>query len=49
MKKTNEKSILANVLASLAQRSLSAAANSRCVYVFHQPKQPENIKKYRKF
>ncbi|MCI8936382.1 MAG: cyclic lactone autoinducer peptide [Lachnospiraceae bacterium] len=49
MKKTNKKPIVADALVSLAQRSLSSAANSRCAYVFHQPKQPENVKKYRKF
>lgn len=49
MKKTKEKLILANVLVSLAQTALYTAANSRCMYVYHQPKQPENVKRYRRF
>ncbi|MBQ3783599.1 MAG: cyclic lactone autoinducer peptide [Lachnospiraceae bacterium] len=28
---------------------LSVAANSRCMIIYHQPKQPETLKKFRKF
>lgn len=44
-----DKKTAAKALAALADKVLSATANSRCVYFFHQPKQPEAVKKYRKF
>lgn len=49
MKKTNSSKLIAKTLANVAENALSSAANSRCVFVYHQPKQPENLKKFRKF
>lgn len=49
MNKKEGKKVLANVATSVANTMLSSAANSRCVFVYHQPKQPENLKKSRKF
>lgn len=37
------------MLQSIAVFSLIIAANSRCYFIYHQPKQPLEIKKYRKF
>lgn len=48
MEKRNKK-ILAKTLVKVADNALSAAANSRCMYVYHQPKQPDAVKKFRKF
>ena len=48
MKKTEKRIVLANAMSSIAKFSIRAA-NSRCAFVFHQPKQPCDLKKYRKF
>lgn len=45
----NEKKTTAKALAAAAGKVLSATANSRCVLIFHQPKQPEAVRKFRKF
>ena len=47
MKKTEKRIVLANAMSSIAKFSIREAANSR--FVFHQPKQPCDLKKYRKF
>ena len=49
MKKTEKRIVLANAMSSIAKFSIREAANSRCAFVFHQPKQPCDLKKYRKF
>lgn len=49
MKKTNENKMLAKVASSVANAMMSSAANSRCVFVYHQPKQPAELKKFKKF
>lgn len=49
MKKTNENKMVAKVLAAVSTGMLKTAANSRCVFVYHQPKQPKELKKFRKF
>lgn len=33
----------------VATAMLTLTANSRCVFCYHQPKQPKELKKYRKF
>lgn len=48
MEKTNEKKVFANAILSVANVMLVIAANSRCAFVYHQPKQPE-LKRFRKF
>ena len=48
MMKKNNKPIIAKALASLAKSTMISAANSKCMFVYHQPKQPE-LKKFRKF
>lgn len=40
---------MARVLAAASSKALSAAANSRCMLIYHQPKQPEGLKRFRKF
>jgi cyclic lactone autoinducer peptide len=47
--KNNDNKLIAKVLTSVTNRMLSIAANSRCVSVYHQPKQPDAVKKFRKF
>lgn len=49
MRETKTKSVLAKVLTAMAVTSLSSAANGRCAYVYHQPKQPDAVRKYKKF
>lgn len=39
----------AKALTVMADRMLSFAANSKCIFIYHQPKQPEKLKKFRKF
>lgn len=46
-KKTGK--MMAKVLTAASDKALSAAANSRCMLIYHQPKQPENLKRFRKF
>lgn len=46
---TNKKTMMANVLKKLAETSMSTSANSRCMFIYHQPKHPEQLKKLRKF
>ena len=49
MKKTEKRIVLANAMSSIAKFSIREAANSRCAFVFHQPKQPceKNIENFR--
>ena len=47
MKKPNFKKC-ANVLASVAMMFSILAVNTRCVFIFHQPKMPEAMKKLKK-
>lgn len=44
-----DKKAVAKVLTTTADKVLTITANSRCVFIFHQPKQPESVKKFRKF
>lgn len=46
---SRDKKTTAKALTVMADKVLSATANSRCVLFFHQPKQPEAVKKFRKF
>jgi cyclic lactone autoinducer peptide len=41
-----KKSIAAAILGKVALSSAKVAADSRCMYCFHQPKQPAEIKKF---
>lgn len=49
MMENHEKKTTAKTLTAVADKMLSVAANSRCMFLFHQPKQPEAVKKFRKF
>lgn len=42
---SKRKNIVAMVLGKVALNSAKAAADSRCMYCLHQPKQPKEIKK----
>lgn len=47
--KKNDKKLMAKALTAVTNRVLSVAANSRCHMVYHQPKQPDTVRKFRKF
>ncbi len=47
--KEKENNILAKSLTAVGTSVLSVAANSICMIIFYQPKQPETVKKFRKF
>lgn len=49
MMENREKKTTAKALTTVADKMLSVAANSRCMFFYHQPKQPESVKKFRKF
>ncbi len=44
----NEKNVAATLMEKIARKSVEVAADSRCVYVLHQPKQPMGIKEFKK-
>jgi cyclic lactone autoinducer peptide len=39
----------AKALIGVTNKMINVAANSRCALIYHQPKQPETLKKFRKF
>lgn len=43
-----KKNIIASSMEKVARKFVEVAANSRCMYIYHQPKQPEGIKKFSK-
>ena len=47
--KSNDNKLIAKVLTVVTNKMLSVAANSRCYMVYHQPKQPDAVRKFRKF
>lgn len=49
MTKPNRTPVVAKVLSGVAKKTMSAASNSRCMFILHQPHQPEELRKYRKF
>jgi cyclic lactone autoinducer peptide len=49
MKKLNAKIKVANVMALFAVHMVALGVSTQCAYIFHQPKLPEEVKKYRKF
>lgn len=49
MKNLKNKPMVAKALTSIAEKALVSTANSRCAFIYHQPKQPESLKKFRKF
>lgn len=42
-----ENKVIAKVLEKVASKSVKMAADSRCMYIYHQPKQPAGIKEFR--
>ena len=42
---SKKKNVAATILGKVALNSAKAAADSRCMYCLHQPKQPEGMKK----
>lgn len=42
------KNISAKVMKAVARKSAQAAANSRCMYIYHQPKQPAGLQRTKK-
>lgn len=49
MKNAKGNNMLAKLASSVAATMMTSAANSRCVFVYHQPKQPAELKKLKKF
>ena len=47
--KSKDKKMVAKALTVVTNNALSVVANSRCALIYHQPKQPETLKKFRKF
>lgn len=47
MEKEN-KILAAKLLEVVARKSVEASANGRCMYILHQPKQPEGAMKFKK-
>lgn len=45
MSDNKKKNIAATILGKVALNSAKAAADSRCMYCLHQPKQPTGIKR----
>lgn len=45
MVSNKRKNIVATIMGKVALNSAKAAADSRCMYCLHQPKQPAGIKK----
>jgi len=46
-KKSNE--MIARAMKAGAEKMAKTSANSRCMIIYHQPRLPEGMKKYRKF
>lgn len=42
------KNISAKVMKAVARKSTQAAADSRCMYIYHQPKQPTGLQRTKK-
>lgn len=47
--KNKDKRFVAKTLTNVARNMLTVAANSRCMLIYHQPKQPETLDKFKKF
>ena len=48
MSGNGKKNITATILEKVERNSVKAAADSRCMYCLHQPKQPTGMKKFSK-
>ncbi|MEY8324906.1 cyclic lactone autoinducer peptide [Lachnospiraceae bacterium 54-11] len=46
--KPTGRNILAKLMKNVAGKSAQAAAESRCMYIYHQPKQPAGLKRIKK-
>ncbi len=46
--KKSQKNVTAKILESVARNAAKMSGESRCMYIFHQPKQPENMKRLSK-
>lgn len=42
-----ENNVAAKILEKVARKSVNMVADSRCVYILHQPKQPAGMKEFR--
>lgn len=47
--KNKDKGFAEKALTNVAKNMLTVAANSRCMLIYHQPKQPEALNKFKKF
>ncbi len=46
--KATGKNVLAKLMKNVSGRSAQAAADSRCMYIYHQPKPPAGLKRSKK-
>ena len=46
--KATDKNMLAKLMKNVAGKSAQAAADSRCMYIYHQPKQPTGLRRIKK-
>lgn len=46
--KGSNRNVTARLMETVARKSVKAAGDSRCMYLFHQPKQPDGIRKFKK-
>lgn len=46
---SNKENCILHGISSMALTTATMAANSRCAYIFHDPKKPDALKQLRKF
>jgi len=46
--KNNESLTLAKIMEKVAHKSVRASVDSRCMYIYHQPRMPEGMDKFKK-
>lgn len=49
MGKGTKEALLAKILAAVVAQILSVVASIRCIAIYHQPKQPDEVRKFRKW
>jgi cyclic lactone autoinducer peptide len=45
MKKLGVNVVLAKIMEKVARKSVEVVTDNRCMYIFHQPKMPENLRR----
>ncbi|MGB8456038.1 MAG: cyclic lactone autoinducer peptide [Anaerocolumna sp.] len=44
----HRKQLIASLMEKVARKTVEVAADTRCMYIFHQPKQPDSMKRFKK-